>query len=85
MGAGQVGGAMRTKFAPDQKPDLQLFIMPLSVDKPGDHCTNIQVLPVPYGNVIQAPVEKSKLPLQTQMRVQELSLIIFVKSLTKKP
>jgi len=36
VGAGQVGGAMRTKFAPDQKPDLQLFIMPLSVDKPGE-------------------------------------------------
>ena len=34
VGAGQVGGAMRTKFASDQKPDLQLFIMPLSVDKP---------------------------------------------------
>ena len=36
VGAGQVGGAMRTKFAPDHKPDLQIFIMPLSVDKPGE-------------------------------------------------
>ena len=36
IGAGQVGGAMRTRHAPTSEPDLQLFVMPLSVDKPGE-------------------------------------------------
>lgn len=35
VGAGQVGGAMCTKYADSDRPDLQLFVMPLSVDKPG--------------------------------------------------
>ncbi len=35
VGAGQVGGAMCTKYATGDRPDLQLFVMPLSVDKPG--------------------------------------------------
>jgi choline dehydrogenase len=35
VGAGQVGGAIRTKYAKDDRPDVQLFVMPLSVDKPG--------------------------------------------------
>ena len=35
VGAGQVGGAMCTKYAANGRPDLQLFVMPLSVDKPG--------------------------------------------------
>ncbi|WP_419912607.1 GMC family oxidoreductase [Hoeflea sp.] len=35
VGAGQVGGAARTRFASGNRPDLQLFVMPLSVDKPG--------------------------------------------------
>lgn len=35
VGAGQVGGAACTKYAEDGRPDLQLFVMPLSVDKPG--------------------------------------------------
>jgi len=35
VGAGQVGGAMCTKYANGDRPDLQLFVMPLSVDKPG--------------------------------------------------
>ena len=35
VGAGQVGGATRTRFAEPGRPDLQLFVMPLSVDKPG--------------------------------------------------
>ncbi len=35
-GAGQVGGAARTKYAPNDQPDVQLNIMPLSVDKPGE-------------------------------------------------
>jgi choline dehydrogenase len=35
VGAGQVGGAVRTKYATGDRPDLQLFVMPLSVDKPG--------------------------------------------------
>jgi choline dehydrogenase len=35
VGAGQVGGAMCTKYSQDGRPDLQLFVMPLSVDKPG--------------------------------------------------
>lgn len=35
VGAGQVGGAMCTKYAQDGRPDIQLFVMPLSVDKPG--------------------------------------------------
>ncbi|MBM1221258.1 GMC family oxidoreductase N-terminal domain-containing protein [Ponticoccus sp. SC2-23] len=35
VGAGQVGGAMSTKYATGDRPDLQLFVMPLSVDKPG--------------------------------------------------
>ena len=36
VGAGQVGGAMRTSLASTNQPDLQLFVMPLSVDKPGE-------------------------------------------------
>ncbi len=35
VGAGQVGGAACTKYAAGGRPDLQLFVMPLSVDKPG--------------------------------------------------
>jgi choline dehydrogenase len=35
VGAGQVGGAAATKYAVDGRPDVQLFVMPLSVDKPG--------------------------------------------------
>lgn len=35
VGAGQVGGAACTKYASDGRPDVQLFVMPLSVDKPG--------------------------------------------------
>lgn len=35
VGAGQVGGALRTRYATGDRPDLQLFVMPLSVDKPG--------------------------------------------------
>ncbi|WP_120632581.1 GMC family oxidoreductase [Ruegeria sp. EL01] len=35
VGAGQVGGAIKTKYAKDDRPDVQLFVMPLSVDKPG--------------------------------------------------
>lgn len=36
VGAGQVGGAARTEFARDARPDIQFNVMPLSVDKPGD-------------------------------------------------
>lgn len=35
VGAGQVGGAVCSKYAQNGRPDLQLFVMPLSVDKPG--------------------------------------------------
>lgn len=35
VGAGQVGGATCTPYAEGDRPDLQLFVMPLSVDKPG--------------------------------------------------
>ena len=35
VGAGQVGGAVCTSHAESSRPDLQLFVMPLSVDKPG--------------------------------------------------
>lgn len=35
VGAGQVGGAACTKYAQNGHPDVQLFVMPLSVDKPG--------------------------------------------------
>lgn len=35
VGAGQVGGAVCSKLATDERPDIQLFVMPLSVDKPG--------------------------------------------------
>ncbi len=35
VGAGQVGGATCTTYATGGRPDLQLFVMPLSVDKPG--------------------------------------------------
>lgn len=40
VGAGQVGGATCTKYVTGERPDLQLFVMPLSVDKPGTplHC-----------------------------------------------
>lgn len=36
VGAGQVGGLVATDLATDGKPDVQLLVMPLSVDKPGD-------------------------------------------------
>ncbi|MXW86130.1 MAG: choline dehydrogenase [Boseongicola sp. SB0667_bin_21] len=35
VGAGQVGGAACTRLARNGRPDIQLFVMPLSVDKPG--------------------------------------------------
>lgn len=35
VGAGQVGGAACTQFAEGGRPDVQLFVMPLSVEKPG--------------------------------------------------
>lgn len=35
VGAGQVGGAVCSPLAEDGRPDIQLFVMPLSVDKPG--------------------------------------------------
>lgn len=35
VGAGQVGGAACTDLAEGGRPDVQLFVMPLSVDKPG--------------------------------------------------
>jgi len=35
VGAGQVGGAACTRYAENGRPDVQLFVMPLSVDKPG--------------------------------------------------
>ena len=35
VGAGQVGGAVCSRFAKDERPDIQIFVMPLSVDKPG--------------------------------------------------
>ena len=35
VGAGQIGGAVCSKYADPGRPDLQLFVMPLSVDKPG--------------------------------------------------
>lgn len=36
VGAGQVGGGACTKYAENGRPDVQLFVMPLSVDKPGE-------------------------------------------------
>jgi choline dehydrogenase len=36
IGAGQVGGAARTKHAPNDQPDVQFNVMPLSIDKPGE-------------------------------------------------
>ena len=36
VGAGQVGGAACTEHARGGRPDVQLNVMPLSVDKPGD-------------------------------------------------
>jgi choline dehydrogenase len=36
VGAGQVGGAARTEYAKNGRPDIQFNVMPLSVDKPGD-------------------------------------------------
>ena len=35
VGAGQVGGAVCSTLAENGRPDIQLFVMPLSVDKPG--------------------------------------------------
>ena len=35
VGAGQVGGAACSKLATSGRPDVQLYVMPLSVDKPG--------------------------------------------------
>ncbi|MEP1354206.1 MAG: GMC family oxidoreductase N-terminal domain-containing protein [Tateyamaria sp.] len=35
VGAGQVGGAACSPLAENGRPDIQLFVMPLSVDKPG--------------------------------------------------
>ncbi len=36
VGAGQVGAGVCTKYADAQRPDIQLLVMPLSVDKPGE-------------------------------------------------
>ena len=36
VGAGQVGGLVRSEHARDAQPDLLFNVMPLSVDKPGD-------------------------------------------------
>jgi choline dehydrogenase len=36
VGAGQVGGFARTRYARDSRADVQFAIMPLSVDKPGE-------------------------------------------------
>jgi choline dehydrogenase len=36
IGAGQVGGAACTEHAKDGRPDVQLLVMPLSADKPGE-------------------------------------------------
>jgi choline dehydrogenase len=36
VGAGQVGAGACTKYAKDGRPDVQLLVMPLSVDKPGE-------------------------------------------------
>jgi choline dehydrogenase len=52
VGAGQVGGAMCTRYATNDRPDLQLFVMPLSVDKPGAPCIKIRALRLPSGNAI---------------------------------
>lgn len=35
VGAGQVGGFARTRYAGDDRADVQFSVMPLSVDKPG--------------------------------------------------
>ncbi|WP_136067529.1 GMC family oxidoreductase [Modicisalibacter radicis] len=35
VGAGQVGGSARTRYAEGDRPDVQFNVMPLSVDKPG--------------------------------------------------
>jgi len=35
VGAGQLGGALATRHATDDRPDLQLMAMPMSLDKPG--------------------------------------------------
>lgn len=40
VGAGQVGAGARTKHAQDERPDIQLLVMPLSVDKPGEPLHN---------------------------------------------
>jgi choline dehydrogenase len=36
VGAGQAGAGACTKYAEDGRPDIQLLVMPLSVDKPGE-------------------------------------------------
>ena len=36
VGAGQVGGFAKTRYATDGRADVQFNVMPLSVDKPGD-------------------------------------------------
>ena len=36
VGAGQVGGFARTRYARDNRADIQFSVMPLSVDKPGE-------------------------------------------------
>ncbi|NIM41412.1 MAG: FAD-dependent oxidoreductase [Hydrogenophaga sp.] len=36
VGAGQVGGFARTRYAQDDRADIQFAVMPLSVDKPGE-------------------------------------------------
>ncbi|MEM7422606.1 MAG: GMC family oxidoreductase N-terminal domain-containing protein [Pseudomonadota bacterium] len=35
IGAGQIGGALASQYAQDDRPDLQLMAMPISLDKPG--------------------------------------------------
>ena len=45
VGAGPVGGATRTRYAEGDRPDLQRFVMPLSVDHPGTPLHRDSALP----------------------------------------
>lgn len=40
VGAGQVGAGACTKYAEGRRPDIQILVMPLSVDKPGEPLHN---------------------------------------------
>lgn len=81
VGAGQVGGFARTRYARDQRADIQFSVMPLSVDKPGEPlhrfagftATACQCRPASRGQVAITSSDPFKAPrIQANYLTEEL-------------